>query len=119
MYCSRESPCTDQITCTLCKLYNYVTLAISIAYVVGTSSNFFFTEIHTSMSLPQYYRAFELRLAERVSNGLQEVSLADDSEPQRTTLGGLKRQGKKGTVGTKRTGNATLCKTGNATYTVI
>ena len=77
--------------------------------VVGTSSNlFFFSEIH--MSLPQYYRAFELRLAERVSNGLQEVSLADDSEPQRTTLGGLKRQGKKGTVGTKRTGNATLCK---------
>ena len=55
-------------------------------------------------------RAFELRLAEKVSNGLQQVSLGEDSGPQRTTLGGLKRQGKKGTVGTKRTGNATLCK---------
>lgn len=51
-----------------------------------------------------------MRLAEKVSNGLQQVSLAEDSGPQRTTLGGLKRQGKKGTVGTKRTGNATLCK---------
>ncbi|KAL9952708.1 hypothetical protein ACROYT_G040000 [Oculina patagonica] len=60
--------------------------------------------------LRKQHKAFELRLAERVSNGLQQVSLADDSEPQRTTLGGLKRQGKKGTVGTKRTGNATLSK---------
>ena len=55
-------------------------------------------------------RAFELRLAEKVLNGFQHVSLEEDSGPQRTTLGGLKRQGKKGTVGTKRTGNATLCK---------
>lgn len=62
------------------------------------------------MSSSHFYRAFELRLAERVSNGLKQVSLADDSEPQRTALGGLRRQGKKGTVGTKRTGNATLCK---------
>ena len=56
------------------------------------------------------FRGFELRLAERVSNGLQQVSLRDENEPERITLGGLKRQGKKGTVGTKRTGNATLCK---------
>ena len=62
------------------------------------------------MSSCSCYRAFELRLAEKVSNGLQQVSFAEDSGPQRTTLGGLKRQGKKGTVGTKRTGNATLCK---------
>ena len=51
-----------------------------------------------------------MRLTERVANGLQEVKLQETSEPERTTLGGLKRQGKKGTVGTKRTGNATLCK---------
>ena len=51
-----------------------------------------------------------MRLTERVANGLQEVKLQENSEPERTTLGGLKRQGKKGTVGTKRTGNATLCK---------
>ena len=51
-----------------------------------------------------------MRLAERVSSGLQQVTLEEVSEPERTTLGGLKRQGKKGTVGTKRTGNATLCK---------
>ena len=50
-----------------------------------------------------------MRLAERVANGLQEVNIEDDSEPERKMLGGLKRQGKKGTVGTKRTGNATLC----------
>lgn len=62
------------------------------------------------MSLPHCYRAFELRLAERISCGIQQVSITDESEPQRTTLGGLKRQGKKGTVGTKRTGSATLCK---------
>ena len=55
-----------------------------------------------------------MRLTERVANGLQEVKLQENSEPERTTLGGLKRQGKKGTVGTKRTGNATLCK-----YSVI
>ena len=55
-----------------------------------------------------------MRLTERVANGLQEVKLHENSEPERTTLGGLKRQGKKGTVGTKRTGNATLCK-----YSVI
>ena len=51
-----------------------------------------------------------MRLTERVANGLQEVKLEENSEPERTTLGGLKRQGKKGAVGTKRTGNATLCK---------
>lgn len=51
-----------------------------------------------------------MRLTERVANGLQEVKLQENSEPERTTLGGLKRQGKKGTVGTKRTGSATLCK---------
>lgn len=56
------------------------------------------------------YRAFEMRLAERVSNGLQQVSLEEESQSARITLGGLKRQGKKGTVGTKRTGSATLCK---------
>ena len=55
-----------------------------------------------------------MRLTERVANGLQEVKLQENSEPERTTLGGLKRQGKKGTVGTKRTGNTTLCK-----YSVI
>ena len=51
-----------------------------------------------------------MRLTEKVANGLQEVKLQENSEPERTTLGGLKRQGKKGTVGTKRTGSATLCK---------
>ena len=51
-----------------------------------------------------------MRLTEKVANGLQEVKLQENSEPERTTLGGLKRQGKKGTVGTKRIGNATLCK---------
>lgn len=62
--------------------------------------------------LKEQHRGFELRLAERVSNGLQQVSLRDENEPERITLGGLKRQGKKGTVGTKRTGNATLSQTG-------
>ena len=50
-----------------------------------------------------------MRLAERVSSGLQQVSLGEDSEPERVSLGGLRRQGRKGAVGTKRTGNATLC----------
>ena len=71
------------------------------------------------LSLPSCCRAFELRLAEKVSNGLQQVSLGEDSGPQRTTLGGLKRQGKKGTVGTKRTGNATLCKLLHKTLTML
>ena len=34
-----------------------------------------------------------MRLTERVANGLQEVKLQENSEPERTTLGGLKRQG--------------------------
>ena len=51
-----------------------------------------------------------MRLTERVANGLQEVKLQENSEPERTTLGGLTRQGKKGTVGTKRTGSATRFK---------
>lgn len=55
-------------------------------------------------------RAFELRMTETVANGLHEVSIGDASEPERVALGGLKRQGKKGTVGTQRTGNATICK---------
>ncbi|XP_027036615.1 mitotic checkpoint serine/threonine-protein kinase BUB1-like [Pocillopora damicornis] len=60
--------------------------------------------------LQKQHKAFELRLAERVSNGLQQVSITDESELQRTALGGLKGHGKKGTIGTKRTGNATLTK---------
>lgn len=55
-------------------------------------------------------RAFELRMTETVANGLHQVSIGDASEPERIALGGLKRQGKKGTVGTQRTGNATICK---------
>ena len=77
------------------------------------------TVIRLSLHVPSCCRAFELRLAEKVSNGLQQVSLGEDSGPQRTTLGGLKRQGKKGTVGTKRTGNATLCKLLHKTPTML
>jgi hypothetical protein len=34
-----------------------------------------------------------------------------ENEPQRTALVGLKSHGRKGMVGVKRTGSATLCKT--------
>ena len=44
------------------------------------------------------------------------MSITDESELQRTALGGLKGHGKKGTVGTKRTGNATLSKSLNTGY---
>lgn len=47
-----------------------------------------------------------MRITESVANGLEQVSMGDASEPKRVSLGGLKRQGKKGTVGTQRTGNA-------------
>ena len=44
------------------------------------------------------------------------MSITDESELQRTALGGLKGHGKKGTIGTKRTGNATLSKSLNTGY---
>ena len=44
------------------------------------------------------------------------MSITDESELQRTALGGLKGHGKKGTVGTKRTGSATLSKSLNTGY---
>ena len=65
---------------------------------LATTTRFFLTT----------YRAFEMRLAERISTGMQQVCLKEDSEPQRTMLGNLRPQGRKGSVGAKRTGHATL-----------
>lgn len=58
-------------------------------------------------------RAFERRLAENVTRDTVQ-NFNNENEIQRTALGGLKSHGKKGTVGVKRTGSATLCK--NTSY---
>lgn len=62
------------------------------------------------LELTNYYvnfRAFERRLAENVT---RDTIQNTENETQRTALGGLKSHGKKGTVGVKRTGSATICK---------
>lgn len=56
--------------------------------------------------IPFHFRAFEVRLAENVKN----TESNDESDNQRTALVGLKAFGKRGTVGSKRTGNALLGK---------
>ena len=56
-----------------------------------------------------YFRAFEKRLSEELNRSPVQ-SFNQEHEQQRKALGGLKKHGKKGTVGVNRTGSATQCK---------
>ncbi|EDO48456.1 predicted protein [Nematostella vectensis] len=55
--------------------------------------------------LTRQHKAFERRLSEFISTNDSPDDINQENDPQRVALGGLKKHGKKGTVGAQRTGH--------------